>query len=326
MSEFILGHPLRHVARRRDWLRQLLWRVDYALVWSLIRMFQLFPVDTASRLGARFGGWLGPRMRHKTRLFHENLRIALPELDEARREQIVREAWRRGGRIFAEYPQIPRMHGDRSRIEVVTAGFDPARDGQCIFVMGHLGSWEAPPLLLMANLDLPFAALYAPPSNPLLERMLLESRAALGCQLLSRERSVRAMTRVLREGRSLGVVVDRRVDGGVPLRFFGVDKPSTLLPARLALRSDIPLVPLRAERIRDAHFRVTLHAPLRPRDGSLAPEQQAQDMMQQMHELLENWIRQEPADWFCSKRIWPKTTPTTPSQAQRPHGDKGRTS
>lgn len=308
MAEFVLGHPLRHLARRHRWLRSALWRLDYALIWSLIHLFQLLPVDRASRLGASFGGLIGPLLRHKTRLFHDNLRVALPSLDDREREAVVREAWRRAGRIFAEYPQIPRMHADPSRIEIVDAGFNPARDGQCIFVMGHLGSWEAPPLLLMARLGLPFAALYAPPTNPLLERMLVDSRAALGCQLLSREQSVRAMTRALREGRTLGMVVDRRVDGGVPLRFFGHDKPSTLLPAKLALRTGLPLVPLRAERIRDARFRVTLHSPLAAGDASAPEDEQAQDMMQQIHDLMESWIRDNPPDWFCSKRIWPKVT------------------
>jgi KDO2-lipid IV(A) lauroyltransferase len=321
MAEFILGHPLRHVARRHTWLRQLLWRIDFGLVWLLIRFFHALPVDSASRLGARFGGWIGPLLRHKTRLFHDNLRIALPELTQAQRDAIVREAWRRGGRILAEYPQIPRMHRGPSRIEIVDAGFDPLRDGQCIFVMGHLGSWEAPPLLLMAQLGRPFAALYAPPSNPLLERMLVDSRAALGCQLLSREHSVRGMTRVLREGRSLGVVVDRRVDGGTPIRFFGHDKPSTLLPAKLALRSGLPLVPLRARRIRDAHFRVTLCKPVRPRDTGAAQDEQARDMMQQVHDLLERWIREDPADWFCSKRLWPKATLSTGSSSPPSTGE-----
>ena len=243
-----------------------------------------------------------------TALFRDNLSIALPELTEPQRAALIREAWARGGRILAEYPQIPRMHRDPSRIDIVDAGFDPARDGQCIFVMGHLGSWEAPPLLMMARLGLPFAALYAPPGNPYLERMLVDSRAALGCRLVSRDQGVRAMTRVLREGRTLGVVVDRRVDGGAPLRFFGHDKPSTLLPARLALRSGLPLVPLRAQRIRDARFRVTLHTPVQPQDSSTDPEAQARNMMQQVHALLETWIREDPADWFCSKRLWPRDT------------------
>ena len=29
-------------------------------------------------------------------------------------------------------------------------------------------------------------------------------------------------------------------------------------------------------------------------------------MIQQVHHQFEDWIRQQPEDWFCSKRLWPK--------------------
>jgi hypothetical protein len=32
------------------------------------------------------------------------------------------------------------------------------------------------------------------------------------------------------------------------------------------------------------------------------------EMMQQVHQHFEDWIRAQPEDWFCSKRIWPKKT------------------
>jgi len=27
-----------------------------------------------------------------------------------------------------------------------------------------------------------------------------------------------------------------------------------------------------------------------------------------VHEHFEEWIREEPQDWFCSKRMWPRLT------------------
>ena len=35
------------------------------------------------------------------------------------------------------------------------------------------------------------------------------------------------------------MVMDRRVDDGKPVNFFGKDKPSTILPARLAIKFDL---------------------------------------------------------------------------------------
>jgi KDO2-lipid IV(A) lauroyltransferase len=102
------------------------------------------------------------------------------------------------------------------------------------------------------------------------------------------------------------MVVDRRVDEGTALQFFGQPKYSTLLPAKLALKQGCALVPAQVQRLQDAHYRVTFHAPLQAADATADEREQALDMMQQLHSLFEDWIRDEPADWLCTKRIWPR--------------------
>ena len=83
---------------------------------------------------------------------------------------------------------------------------------------------------------------------------------------------------------------------------------STLLPAKLALKAGCDLVPLQVERLQDAHFRVTFHPPIRPGNDQLDETAQAIDMIQQVHNQFESWIRKSPQDWFCSKRLWPRVT------------------
>jgi KDO2-lipid IV(A) lauroyltransferase len=112
--------------------------------------------------------------------------------------------------------------------------------------------------------------------------------------------------RALQSGRSLGVVVDRRIDEGHPIEFFGRNKMSTLMPAKLALKFNCPLTPVQVERLHDAHYRVTFHPPIEPSDAQLSENEQAINMTQQLHAKFEHWIRQKPEDWLCSKRMWDK--------------------
>ena len=70
--------------------------------------------------------------------------------------------------------------------------------------------------------------------------------------------------RAMKQGRTAAMVMDRRVDDGSPIRFFGHDKHSTLMPARLAMKFDCELVPAQVERLKDAHYRVTFHPPVAP--------------------------------------------------------------
>lgn len=306
MAEFILGSPLRPLARRYEPLRKLLWRLDYGMLWTLEKVLQLLPVDLSSRLGARIGGLAGPLMRSKNKMFRDNYAVAFPALSDSELDALVHAAWRNAGRVLGEYPHLNRMLADPDRLQIeirhpIPVFADTAQP--FVAVAAHLANWEVIGLAL-ARLGIPNASLYSPPTNPLLDKMLLASRNALNCELVPRDNSARRLMRALQKGRSVGVIVDRRVSDGHPIRFFGHDKESSLIPARLALKFNSDLTPIEVQRTGDARYRVIFHPPITPTDSGADDSAQAVDMTQQLHQLFETWIRENPTDWFCSKRMW----------------------
>jgi len=308
VAEFIIGNPLRKLARRHEPLRQLLWWLDYAMLRLFQAVMRALPVDLSSRLGARLGTWIGPLMKRKSAIYRENFATAFPGLDARQLDDLVRRAWGRAGRILGEYPHLAAMLEDPDRLQIeilepVTTYADPSQPA--VVVAPHLSNWEVV-CSAMAKMGIPNASLYSPPTNPRLDRMLRESRRALNCELLPRDNSARPLMRALKSGRTAGMVMDRRVDDGSPVAFFGRDKMSTLMPAKLALKFHCDLVPAHVERLRDARYRVTFHPPVRPRNPQATEAEQALDMTRQLHELFEEWIRARPEDWFCSKRLWQK--------------------
>ena len=309
MAEFIIGSPLRKWARDHQVLRALLWRLDFLFIWVIVKFFTLLPVDAASRFGSRVVAWIGPKLKKKSAIFRANIAVAFPELNAAEIDQLVKRAWGRSGRVLAEYPHLATILAEDERLKIdirepIETYENPAKP--CVIVTAHQSNWEIV-CSAMAKMNIPNASLYTPPSNPLLDHMLSESRRALNCTLLPRENSSRHLMRALKEGKTAAMVMDRRVDDGKPIKFFGHDKPSTILPARLALKFNCDLVPVQVERLHDAHFQVTFHPPVLPRDTSADETSQTIDMIQQVHHQFENWIRQQPEDWFCSKRVWPKS-------------------
>lgn len=308
MAEFIVGNSLRKLAREHRFLQRLLWRLDFVVIWLVTQMARLLPIDTASRFGNTVGSWIGPRLQKKSKIFRTNMAIAFPELNAAQLDQLVVSAWGRAGRVMAEYPHLDKILSEEDRLlidirEAIETYQDPTKP--CVIVTAHQSNWEVV-CSALAKLGIPNASLYSPPTNPLLDQMLLDSRGALNCELLPAENSARLLMRALKEGRTAAMVMDRRVDDGKPIEFFGHDKLSTIMPARLALKFKCDLVPVQVERLVDAHYRVTFHPPVRPRDNSVDENTQAIDMIQQVHHQFESWIRQQPEDWFCSKRLWPK--------------------
>ena len=310
MAEFLVGNSLRKLAREHRFLQRLLWRLDYSIVWLVARLAQLLPVDMASRFGARVGRWIGPRLKHKNAVFRANHALAFPELNDSELQQLGADAWGQAGRVMGEYPHLETILREDARIvidirEAIETYTDPSRP--CVIVTAHQSNWEIV-CLAMAKLGIPNASLYSPPTNPLLDRILLESRQALNCQLLPRENSARLLMRALKDGRTAAMVMDRRIDDGKPIKFFGYDKSSTLLPAKLALKNHCELVPVEVERLQDARYRVTFHPPVRPTNPEAEETERATDMIQQVHAHFENWIRKHPVDWFCTKRLWAKNT------------------
>jgi KDO2-lipid IV(A) lauroyltransferase len=89
------------------------------------------------------------------------------------------------------------------------------------------------------------------------------------------------------------------------------------MPAKLALKFDCDLIPARVERIQGARFRVSFYPPVRPGNPGDCENDQAVDMIRQLHELFEGWIRQHPEEWFCSKPVWPKTRSDKLEKARR---------
>ncbi len=66
------------------------------------------PLPVASAVGGWFARTVGPRVGVSNRA-RKNLRRAMPELSEARIEEIVRGMWDNLGRVIAEYPHLGKF-------------------------------------------------------------------------------------------------------------------------------------------------------------------------------------------------------------------------
>lgn len=261
-------------------------------------------------------------MQRKHAIFRENLAVAFPTLDDSEMDQLLIQAWGQAGRVLAEYPHLATILKDPERMEIeirepIVTYSDPSRP--CVIVTAHHNNWEVV-CSAMARMGIPNASLYSPPTNPYLDRLLSRNRRALNCELIPRDNSARPLMRALKQGRTAAMVMDRRVDEGKSIRFFGHDKTSTLLPAKLALKFDCDLVPVQVQRTRDARYRVIFHKPLHPQDSAADEEGQARDLIQQAHQHFEDWIRTEPEGWFCSKRLWSKGKIKPPEETGKAAG------
>ncbi len=319
MAKFIFGNAVRKSVAESGVMSRMLWLLDLLFIGSIFALLRLLSVDNAAALGNRFGRWLGPKFKKKSAIVRANLRQALPGKSEVQIDALTAQVWGNAGAVFAEYAHLDTIcHSEAStRMEVVNLGDietfrNPA--SPMVIATAHLANWELIGAAIVKS-GAAFVALYSPPANPWFEKLLVKQRRTLGCELVARDASMRTLFRALEQGKSIGMVMDRRIDSGQPLPFFGEDMSTTLLPAKLALRYGCELVPVQVERLRNAHYRVTFHPAIKADDPQADTTSQAMQMARQINALFEHWIRARPQDWLCTKRLWPKqkvpVTPTT---------------
>ena len=268
----------------------------------------MLPVGWASALGAAVAGLIGPMLPVHRRGLH-NIARALPELSDAEARGCARRMWRHLGRVVAEYPHLHRLSIESAdgRIELVgREHLEEARRSSTggLFVSGHIGNWELIPIA-SAQSGVPVIVVYRAANNPIVDRLIGRFRGAFAQHRIAKgAHGAREMVRALGEGSHIALLVDQKLNTGIPVPFFGRDAMTAPAVAAFALRHDCPVWPIRVERLRGVSFRVTVFPRLAmPAEGSR--DERIHAIMVAINGILEGWIRERPEQWLWLHRRWP---------------------
>ncbi|MBL8906734.1 MAG: hypothetical protein JNM20_08660 [Rhizobiales bacterium] len=276
------------------------------------------PLGAASNFGGFVGRALGATFM-KDRNIARNLAIAFPDLSVTERDRLMAGIADNLGRVIAEMPHLEAFRNNTQNTRIDIEGLDHLpKSGPSVFVGGHLSNWEVGVVALCKRLG-GLNTLYSPIGAPAVDRQLQFFRAKTGANYLERNRSsLRAIHDDMEAGRSVAMLIDQRVAAGPTVTFFGRPALASSLPARLAMRYSVPIIPVDGSRITPHHFVIRLHQPIRPDDYPADIQEQA--MTQAMMTAIENIVRRSPDVWFCNKARWRDTVPTTPegSEAEAP--------
>lgn len=245
-----------------------------------------------------------------SRRAYKNLELAMPELSFKERKNIVAEMWENLARVAFEYMSLSRLkiYEMNSRVEVVGSEIIEQlhkEGGPAILFLAHLAHWE---LATMAGTQkgLKITQLYRKLNYRLTDKFINYVHRKIAQEVITKgPEGARKMLETLRKGGIVSILLDQKLREGELIPFFGIPAMTPSAPARIALKLNCPFIPIQVERLPNAHFRVTYHPPLKPRiQGDL--QAQTTDLLMQMNELFESWIRQHPEQWLWLHRRWPK--------------------
>jgi KDO2-lipid IV(A) lauroyltransferase len=257
----------------------------------------------AGGVAAAIGPHLGP-----SRIADRNLAFALPDLAPPARRRIIAQVWRNLGCNVGELPHLAALKRNAQGPGWELAGEENLPQGQAIFFSAHCGNWEMI-LPIAAQLGLAVSGAYRRASNPAVEDVIQSLRiAAHGDHVTMFPKGAagaRAAIAHLARGGSLGLLVDQKMNDGIAVPFFGRPAMTATAPAQFALRFNLPLVPIRIQRIGPARLRLICEPPLAvPRTGDRTADIRA--ITTALTARVETWVRTDPGSWLWLHRRWPK--------------------
>jgi KDO2-lipid IV(A) lauroyltransferase len=289
----------------------LLHRVELALVLGLAGLFKILGVDAASALAGNFMRHAGPLIRPLSRRVEDNLARVFPDWPPEKIRAATKDVWENVARTGAEFAHLETLrdfdNNDRveiigkARLDAVAASATPV-----ILFAGHFANWELiPSTLHRAGVDYGFV--YRAANNPLTDEFIIRHRGKVMSrhQVPKGKRGGRALVDMLKSGRSLAMLVDQKLNSGIEVPFMGLPAMTAPAAARLALKYGTPLIQVSLERLKGAHFRLTVHEPI-----SFTPSGDAgadvYELTKKINEALEADIRARPGQWLWFHRRWPR--------------------
>jgi KDO2-lipid IV(A) lauroyltransferase len=293
-------------------------KLEFALVWLLVRSLGLLPRSLARHLGAAIGwaAWAAvPRLRQ---VGMKNLALAFPTQSLAERKKILRGMYRSLGWQLAEFCHMPRTTLRRANQFIRYQGLEnylqAQRKGNGVLVLtGHLGAWELssfyhslaghPMGMVIRRLD-----------NPLVDRFVNAIRCQHGNRILHKDDFARGLIAAMRAGETVGVLMDTNMTPpqGVFVDFFSHAACTASGIARVALRTGAAVLPgfliwNPSENRYVLHFLPQLQLINTGND-----DQDAAANTQLFTKVLEEIIRQYPTQWLWVHRRWKTRPPGEP--------------
>jgi KDO2-lipid IV(A) lauroyltransferase len=322
-------------------LKDLLLR---GLLGALEALAGVSSIEGWTRFGVRFGGaWFAvgaPRVA----LVREQLSLAFPDWDEARIRAETRAVFEHLGESLAEFVLLLTRHREALIARVEIEGLErlerarqESASGGVLVVSAHRGNWELAGIAL-ARQGFPVTAIRREQSSSVLEEAIDRMRIGPaaqpsptgptrprdrqdgpGYEFLRMGSAGLSFARALSQGRVVLVLLDQNAkrDEGVFVPFFGRPASTRPGPLRLALRRDVPVVPVFARRVaRAGAHRIEVGEPLAlDRSAASGSERQAieRENLIRVNAAIEEAIRRVPSQWIWPHRRW-RTQPRADSQ------------
>ena len=274
--------------------------IEYIFIRLIFFFIYFLPTNITSKIGAILFRIFG-RFSKSHKIAIKNCKHVFPNLSISEIEKIVFKSWENLGKTIFELGILRKMLGKKDIIK--TKGLQNIQEillkkTPSIFFSIHHSNWEiCPPLL--NNLGINVGVIYRHINNHFINNFVLNQRAgslksASSFYTPKGKQSAKDIIETIKNQNSVFLLVDQKDSAGEIVTLFNKKIKTQIGFLKIARKYKMPLIPIENKRLRNNKFEVTFHEPIFHKEFQSSDV----DMMDKIHNIIEEWILNNPTQWF----------------------------
>ena len=245
---------------------------------------------------------VAPAFKSK-KIIDKNLSIFASEVPNIDKNQIISEMWKNYGMTFIEYMFLNTFRKNSSHIEIKgdeNLNVAISKKKPLIFVSGHFANFELMSMEITKR-NIKLATIYRPLNNIFLNPFMEILRKKFICknQIKKGLNGVRDAIEYIKNDFSIALMIDQRVSEGEKINFYKKPALTTTLPAQLALKYKLSIVPVFIQRKSNSKFVLEFQNEIKSEDFHDKLE-----LTQKLNEVLEKMVVRNPSQWIWTHNRW----------------------
>ena len=277
---------------------------EFIFITTFFFIFKIIGFKNASNLGEIIGKKFGPFFRTNSKII-DNLEKSNIGFSQEDRKKIIDNMWGNYGRILSEYMFLRQFRNNNLNHFLEIRGLNfleeiKKNNEQAIFISGHFNNFELMAMEIeKAGINL--SAIYRPLNNPFLNIIMERLRKKYICknQIKKGIKGVKDSIKFIDNDHSIALMIDQRVSEGIKIKFFRDEALTTTLPAQLALKYNLKIVPIFIERKNINNFKMKVFNPI-----DISGFNNKLEITKKLNHILEEMITKNPNQWIWTHDRW----------------------
>ena len=280
-------------------MKQIVYFLQYIGFIFIYFLYKILPLNLSLKVSSFLFRTFGKFSRaNKTAI--NNCKYVFPNLKDEEIQNIIKKSWNNLGITICELLRINDIF-IKNKIKYIN--LENIEDfiknkKQAIFISIHQSNWE----VLVPGLDrigINIGGIYRHINNNFIDNLILNIRQN---SLVSKnsfytpkgKKSAKDVVDAINNSLSIVLLIDQKDSSGEEVMFFNKKVKTQTGFLKIARKYNLPIIPIQNKRIDNGNIELTFLQPIYHNNLEINDTQ----MMEKIHNKVEQWIKAEPSQWF----------------------------